>query len=94
MSRFCLGMGMAGGEGVAMEVGGSRLAPGGALAPLRRSASAACGVPACVAVADSRSGAAAAMQRERTRGHFSSSKETSLYALLSTKHHPCVARLY
>jgi len=39
-----------------MEVGGSRLAPGGALAPLRRSASAACGVPACVAVADSRSG--------------------------------------
>lgn len=54
MSRFCLGMGMAGGEGVAMEVGGSRLAPGGALAPLRRSASAACGVPACVAVADSR----------------------------------------
>ena len=50
MSRFCLGMGMDGGEGVAMEVGGSRLAPGGALAPLRRSASAACGVPACGAV--------------------------------------------
>jgi len=44
MSRFCLGMGMDGGEGVAMEVGGSRLAPGGALAPLRRSASAACDV--------------------------------------------------
>ena len=37
---------------------------------------------------------AAAMQRERTRGHFFGSKETSLYALLSTKHHPCVARLY
>jgi len=37
---------------------------------------------------------AAAMQRERTHGHFIGSKETSLYALLSTKHHPCVARLY
>jgi len=71
MSRFCLGMGMAGGEGVAMEVGGSRLAPGGALAPLRRSASAACGVPACVAVADSRSGVAGsrvALVRRRPPG--------------------------
>ena len=66
MSRFCLGMGMAGGEGVAMEVGGSRLAPGGALAPLRRSASAACG-----AVADSRSGVAGsrvALVRRRPPG--------------------------